>query len=60
MTEKEMRKIAETAAARWGAFKVSIHHRVETLAVGEVLVVTLGLDSGLLVAPDQQALRSAT
>lgn len=39
MALKEMRKIAETVAERWGALHVSIHHRVGVLEVGALPVI---------------------
>ena len=39
MARKEMQKIAATLGQRWEALAVSIHHRVGTLAIGEVAVV---------------------
>ncbi len=39
MAEKEMRKIAEQVVEKWGAFHVSIHHRVGVLDIGEVPVI---------------------
>ncbi|MEM6522435.1 MAG: molybdenum cofactor biosynthesis protein MoaE [Bacteroidota bacterium] len=39
MALKEMKKIAKTVIDRWHAFKVSIHHRVGALNIGEIAVV---------------------
>lgn len=39
MAMAEMRKIAEAAQERYGAVKVSIHHRTGTLGVGDIAVV---------------------
>jgi len=39
MAISEMRKIAEQASERWSCTKVSIHHRVGVLAIGEVAVI---------------------
>lgn len=39
MAIKEMRKIAEQMMSKWPAKKVSIHHRVGQLSIGEVAVV---------------------
>lgn len=39
MAVKEMQKIAESVMERWKAFKVSIHHRVGVLEIGEIAVV---------------------
>ena len=39
MALQEMRKIAEQIAERWSAHKVSIHHRVGTLGIGEIAVI---------------------
>jgi len=39
MAIKEMRKIAEQILTKWPAKKVSIHHRVGKLAIGEKAVV---------------------
>lgn len=39
MAEKEMRKIAEAARKKWNALKISIHHRVGVLEIGEIPVV---------------------
>ncbi|MEM7109170.1 MAG: molybdenum cofactor biosynthesis protein MoaE [Bacteroidota bacterium] len=39
MANKEMQKIAKRVVERWGAFKVSIHHRVGVLEVGEKAVI---------------------
>lgn len=39
MAISEMRKIAETAATRWSAEKISIHHRTGVLGIGEIAVV---------------------
>lgn len=39
MAENEMRKIAEQIIKRWDALHVSMHHRIGTLAIGEVPVI---------------------
>lgn len=39
MAIKEMRKIAEQAMERFDALKISIHHRVGTLQIGEIPVI---------------------
>ena len=39
MAIKEMQKIAEEAVRRWPVLKISIHHRVGVLAIGEVPVI---------------------
>jgi len=39
MAISEMRKIAERAKERWSCTKVSIHHRVGVLAIGEIAVI---------------------
>jgi len=39
MAIKEMQKIAEQVVEKWEAFKISIHHRVGVLEVGEIAVV---------------------
>ncbi len=39
MAISEMRKIAERAKERWSCTKISIHHRVGTLAIGEIAVI---------------------
>lgn len=39
MAISEMRKIAEQATEQWKCEKVSIHHRVGTLEIGEIAVV---------------------
>lgn len=39
MAIKEMRKIAEQMMTRWPAKKVSMHHRVGQLGIGEIAVV---------------------
>jgi len=39
MAIKEMRKIAETILRRWPARKVSFHHRLGTLGIGDLAVV---------------------
>ena len=39
MAIKEMQKIAETVVDQWQAFKVSIHHRVGVLEIGEIAVI---------------------
>ncbi len=39
MAIKEMQKIAVKLSERWEALAISIHHRVGTLAIGEVAVV---------------------
>jgi len=39
MAISEMRKIAEQAAEKWSAEKISIHHRVGVLDIGEIAVV---------------------
>jgi molybdopterin synthase catalytic subunit len=39
MALSEMQKLADAAAGKWPVHKVLIHHRVGTLAVGEIAVV---------------------
>mgnify|MGYP000039915392 FL=1 len=39
MAIKEMQKIAEEAVRRWPVLKISIHHRVGILDIGEIPVV---------------------
>ena len=39
MAISEMRKIAEAVAERWPAERVAIHHRVGSLAIGEIAVI---------------------
>lgn len=39
MAEKEMRKIAEAAKAKWPIQKIIVHHRTGVLQIGEVPVV---------------------
>lgn len=39
MAISEMRKIAEQAVAKYSLNKIAIHHRIGTLAIGEVPVV---------------------
>ena len=39
MAIKEMQKIAEEIVEKWEAFKISIHHRVGILEVGEIAVI---------------------
>ena len=39
MAVSEIRKIARQVQARWPARKVSIHHRVGTLEIGEIAVI---------------------
>lgn len=39
MAKKEMQKIAEQAMERFDALKISIHHRVGTLQIGEIPVI---------------------
>lgn len=39
MAIAEMRKIAEAVMERWPAERVAIHHRVGTLAIGEIAVI---------------------
>ena len=39
MAIREMEKIAQQAAARFGAKKIAVHHRVGTLAIGDAAVV---------------------
>ena len=39
MAISEMRKIAERAAEQWPIQKMAIHHRVGTLAIGEIAVI---------------------
>ncbi len=39
MAEKEMRKIAATVTERWKAHHVVMHHRIGSLAIGEVPVI---------------------
>ena len=39
MALKEMKKIAEEAMRKWPVHKILIHHRMGTLAVGEIPVV---------------------
>ncbi len=39
MAISEMRKIAELASQKWPIQKMAIHHRVGTLAVGEIAVI---------------------
>ena len=39
MAISEMRKIAEQAIEKWSAEKISIHHRVGVLDIGEIAVI---------------------
>ena len=39
MAISEMRKIAEQATEKWSCKKISIHHRVGVLAIGEIAVI---------------------
>ena len=39
MAISEMRKIAEQATEKWSAEKISIHHRVGVLDIGEIAVI---------------------
>ncbi len=39
MAIKELEKIAQTVIEKWDAIKVSIHHRVGTLRVGDIAVI---------------------
>ena len=39
MAISEMRKIAEQAQVKWSCEKISIHHRVGVLAIGEIAVI---------------------
>ena len=39
MAISEMHKIAEQARERWSCEKIAVHHRVGTLAIGEIAVV---------------------
>lgn len=39
MAISEMRKIAEEVLERWPAERIAIHHRVGSLAIGEIAVV---------------------
>jgi len=39
MAIKEMQKIAARAAEKWPVEKMVIHHRVGTLAIGEIAVI---------------------
>lgn len=39
MAISEMRKIAEQAAEKWSARRVSIHHRIGTLEIGDIAVL---------------------
>ncbi len=39
MAVAEMRKIAEQAKSKWSAEKISIHHRVGVLQIGDIAVV---------------------
>lgn len=39
MAISEMRKIAEQAKAKFGIQKIAIHHRLGTLAIGEIPVI---------------------
>jgi len=39
MAISEMRKIAECASERWSCTKVSIHHRLGDLEIGEIAVI---------------------
>lgn len=39
MAISEMRKIAERATEKWPVQKMAIHHRVGTLAIGEIAVI---------------------
>ena len=39
MAIAEMQKIAEQAIAKWPVLKISIHHRVGILAIGEIPVI---------------------
>ena len=39
MAKKEMQKIAEQAMQKFDAIKISIHHRVGVLQIGEIPVI---------------------
>ncbi|MEM9297500.1 MAG: molybdenum cofactor biosynthesis protein MoaE [Bacteroidota bacterium] len=39
MAVKEMQKIADTTMERWNAIKVSFHHRVGVLGIGDIAVI---------------------
>ncbi|MEM9391215.1 MAG: molybdenum cofactor biosynthesis protein MoaE [Bacteroidota bacterium] len=39
MAVKEMRKIADTVMEQWHAIKVSFHHRVGVLGIGDIAVL---------------------
>ena len=39
MAIKEMKKIADAVINKWNALKVCIHHRVGSLAIGEIAVI---------------------
>ena len=39
MAVKEMRKIAEQACAKWPVQRIAIHHRLGSLAIGEIPVI---------------------
>jgi molybdopterin synthase catalytic subunit len=39
MAISEMRKIAEQIVERWPAYRVSIHHRVGSLQIGDIAVI---------------------
>ena len=39
MAIKEMKKIADAVSNKWSALKVCIHHRVGSLAIGEIAVI---------------------
>lgn len=39
MAISEMKKIAEATKTRWSCTKISIHHRVGVLAIGEIAVI---------------------
>ena len=39
MAISEMEKIAETIRERWDALAITIHHRVGTLAIGDIAVI---------------------
>ncbi len=39
MAISEMSKIADQITEKWGAYKVAIHHRVGSLAIGETAVI---------------------
>ncbi|MEM9857594.1 MAG: molybdenum cofactor biosynthesis protein MoaE [Bacteroidota bacterium] len=39
MAVKEMKKIAQTVKDQWQALKVSMHHRIGILGIGEIAVI---------------------